>query len=190
MFTKLAARQNESPEEKGQTTTNQTRTKSKPDLVLWPWLAHRHDLVRSNVRWQVDVISSWCFSFCWTAFRAPLHPLTPMEIGRSQLSGCGVDIKTCAKLAESIIWSRSRFRGVDFFASHASGVDFYGRNDFKILKRKSPKRLRAWRARTLGVLHTACAASLPLGFYGEGVCVFRGAACALRTIMLLLPVAP
>ena len=43
---------------------------------------------------------------------------------RSQLSGCGVDIKTYAKLTESIILTRSRFRGVDFFASQASGVDF------------------------------------------------------------------
>ena len=47
----------------------------------------------------------------------------PTENGRSQLSGCGIDLKNHAKLAESIIWSRSRFRGVDFFASQATGVD-------------------------------------------------------------------
>ena len=32
--------------------------------------------------------------------------------------------KSQTKVAESITWSRSRFRGVDFFASQASGVDF------------------------------------------------------------------
>ena len=46
-------------------------------------------------------------------------------------------------LAESIMWWRSRYRGVDFCASQASGVDFMGLNEFKILKGKSQKnRLR------------------------------------------------
>ena len=43
---------------------------------------------------------------------------------RSQFFGCGVEFKNYANYAESIIWSRSRFRGIDFFASQASGVDF------------------------------------------------------------------
>ena len=37
-------------------------------------------------------------------------------------------------LAESIIDSWSRYRGVDFGTSQASGVNYYGRYDFKILK--------------------------------------------------------
>ena len=66
-----------------------------------------------------------------------------MENEPSQLSGRGVDIQTHAKLAESIMWPRSQFRGVDFYISQASGVDFMGRNNFKILKEKSQKnRLR------------------------------------------------
>ena len=43
---------------------------------------------------------------------------------RSQFIGCGVEFKIYANYAESIIWSRSRFRGIVFFASQASGVDF------------------------------------------------------------------
>ena len=66
-----------------------------------------------------------------------------MENERNQLSNRGVDIQTHAKLAESIMWPRSQFRGVDFYTSQASGVDFMGRNNFKILKKKSQKnRLR------------------------------------------------
>ena len=46
-------------------------------------------------------------------------------------------------LAESIMCWRSRYRGVDFYASQNSGVDFMGLNEFKILKGKSHKnRLR------------------------------------------------
>ena len=60
-----------------------------------------------------------------------------MEHERSELFGRGVDIQTHAKLAESIMWPRSQFRGVDFYTSQASGVDFMGRNNFKILKEKS-----------------------------------------------------
>ena len=41
-----------------------------------------------------------------------------VDAWRSRLSGRGVD-----------------YRGVDFCPSQASGVDFEGRNDFKILKR-------------------------------------------------------
>ena len=62
---------------------------------------------------------------------------------RSQLSSRGVDTKSTQKMAESIMCSRSQYRGVDFGASQRSGVDFMGRKAFKILKRKSPKnRLR------------------------------------------------
>ena len=57
--------------------------------------------------------------------------------GRSRQCGCGVDIQTLAELAESIMRPRSQYRGVDFCVSLASGVDFMGRNNFKILKSKS-----------------------------------------------------
>ena len=44
--------------------------------------------------------------------------------GLSQLYDNRVDSEIIDKLAESITWTRSRFRGVDFRASQASGVDF------------------------------------------------------------------
>ena len=58
------------------------------------------------------------------------------EVGASAVR---VDIQSSGKLAESIVWPRSRCRGVDFRSSQSSGVNFEGRNDFKILKAKRCK---------------------------------------------------
>ena len=69
------------------------------------------------------------------------------------------------------MWSRSQYRGVDFCASQASGVDFMGRNNFKILKRKSPKnRLREGHARTVVDLTQTTRGKPPVRIlWGKGV---------------------
>ena len=87
------------------------------------------------------------------------------------------------------MWPRSRYRGVDFCASQASGVDFMGRNKFKIFKSKSQNnRLRA--PRRWPILHTLRVASLLLGFYGGEGRVFRPITSAHRTLMPLIHMTP
>ena len=83
---------------------------------------------------------------------------------RSQFSSRGVDTKSTQKMAESIMCSRSQYRGVDFGASQRSGVDFMGRNSFKILKRKSQKNRLRDAPGLWSILHTRRVANLLLGF--------------------------
>ena len=102
------------------------------------------------------------------------------------------------------MWSRSQYRGVDFYASQASGVDFMGRNNFKILKEKSQKnRLRVWHAATLVDLTHATRGTPPVRIlwgkgarrpnrhmcasnaHGTGTSHAQRGSCAKRAVVLL-----